>query len=388
MTEPRFSRRRLLAGAGTGLAAAIAGCSLGAPESTEETDPGPFPTEFEDPPDQPLEPVADTELAAVYQDVVDSVAAIRTETEVSTGGGTAWVLDGSLLADVPEADGEDFLVTNEHVVSGVDEAFAWFDDRGWREASVRGTDLHSDLAVLTVSGIPDSATGLSLVEEPVAVGTPVLAVGNPFGLTGSFTTGIVSGRNRNIDLPQRDFSIADGIQTDAALNPGNSGGPLVTHEGDVAGVVSAGQGENVGFAISAAMARRVVPALVAEGTYEHAYLGAYLTDVTPDIIEGNDLDVTWGVYVDSVLGSGPAAEVLRGSQSESTVRGRRVPVGGDVILGLANDGVHWPTQTRERLSAFLALRARPGDEVDVEIVRDGERQTVTVELGRREDAAV
>lgn len=388
MDEARVSRRRLLAGTGTALAAALAGCSLGAPQQRGDPDaPGNFPTEFQDPPENPREPVVDSELGHLYQAVVDSVAAVRLEEEFSTGGGTAWVLDDSFLADsVDDGDDTDFLVTNEHVVSEGDEPFVWFTEVGWREASVRGVDRHSDLAVLTVEGKPSSAEGLTLVEAPVAVGTPVLAVGNPFGLTGSFTSGIVSGRNRNIDLPDRDFSIADGVQTDAALNPGNSGGPLVTHDGEVAGVVSAGQGENVGFAVSAAMARNVLPDLVATGEYEHSYLGVLLRDVTPELIEANSLDVTWGVYIDEILTPGPSADRLRGSESQTTVRDRTVPTGGDVILGMSSDTETWPIQTRERLSAFLALRTEPGDIVDIEVLRDGERQHVDVELGRRQDA--
>jgi S1-C subfamily serine protease len=379
MDESRLSRRKLLAGSGIGLSLAIAGCSLGAPQTTGNSTPesnSSFPEEFETPPENPEQPVADSELAQVYRDVVDSVAAIRIESDSGTASGSGWVYD------------ENFVVTNEHVVGDTGEPFVWFNNAGWREATVRGTDIQSDLAVLEVSGKPETATGLPLVEEPVAVGTEVAAIGNPFGLTSSFTTGIVSGRNRNIDFPDREFSIADGIQTDAAVNRGNSGGPLVTHDREVVGVINAGQGDNVGFAISAAMTRDVIPSLIENGEHHHSYLGIFLTDVSPRLIDANDLDITWGVYIDDTATDGPSEGELEGSDSQTTVRGQPVPVGGDVIVRMTNGDTSWPVPNSERLSAFLALKTDPDDTIDIEVVRDGERQTVTVTLGQRSDATL
>lgn len=376
--EPGLSRRRVLAGTGIALSAAIAGCSLGAPQTQEEPPElsENFPEEFDRPGENPDEPAPDSELSQLYRDVVDSVAAVRIEQSASTSGGTAWVYDDPT---------EEYLVTNEHVVRDTAEPFLWFDDAGWREGRVVGMDLHSDLAVIEVlDGMPEEATGLPLVDDPVPVGTEVAAVGNPFDLTGSFTTGVVSGRNRNIDIIGRDFSIADGVQTDAALNPGNSGGPLVTHGREVAGVVSAGQGENVGFAISARMTRRVVPALIEDGEFRHSRVGVLITDVTPELIEGNELPITWGVYVDQTQEGLPADGVLEGSTHETTVRGRTVPVGGDVIVRMAHGGVDWPIPTTERLSAFLALHTDPGDTIEVEVIRDGEYRTVDLTLVSRE----
>ncbi len=389
MNESRLSRRRLLAGAGTGLAAAIAGCSLGAPQSSAEDPPpeaisGEFPPEFQTPGESPDEPVADSGLAQVYADIVDSVGAVRLEgvgeTEDGVGGGSAWVYQ------------DDYLVTNEHVVNNVDDPFVWFNETGWREATVVGTDIHSDLAVIeVVDGRPEQASALPLVSEPVAVGTEIAAIGNPFDLTSSFTTGVVSGRNRNIELGDRQFSIADGIQIDAAVNPGNSGGPVVTHDREVAGIVNAGiRGsalepvDNVGFAISARMANRVIPALIEDGEFRHSRLGVLLTDVTPALIEANDLGVTFGVYIVESQADGPAEDILQGSSDEVEVRGQLVPTGGDVIVGLSKDDIEWPISTTERLSAFLALHTDPGDTITVTLERDGERTTEEVTLGDRE----
>lgn len=377
--EARLSRRRLLSGVGLALAGGVAGCTLAAPERQEETPDGSdgFPDEFDRPGTNPDEPGTDGDLTDLYREVVDSVVAVRVEADAGTSGGTAWVYD------------DHHLVTNEHVVPGIDTPFVWFDDAGWREATVVGTDFHSDLAVLELlDGLPEEATGLDLVESPVPVGTEVAAIGNPFELTGSFTTGVVSGRNRNIELLDRDFSIADGIQTDAPVNPGNSGGPLLTHDREVAGVVNAEvRGDNVGFAISARMSDRVVPALIEDGEFRHSRMGVGLIDVVPAIIEANDLSLTWGVYIAETQDGLPAAGRLEGSTDDAVVRGQRVPTGGDVIVGLANGGVEWPIPTTERLSAFLALHTDPGDTIDVEVIRDGRRQTVRLPLVSREETA-
>jgi serine protease Do len=369
MDDSPLSRRQFLAASGLATATAIAGCALEPGSSDESEEPRNFPEEYQEPPVAEDEPPAETALTEVYRDVIDSVGAVRMEGG-GGGGGTGWIYD------------ENYLVTNEHVVAAGDVPFVRFKDAGWREASVVGTDRFSDLAVLEVPDKPDKATPLSLVGREPPVGTKVAAVGNPFELSGSFTTGVISGRNRNIDTPGSSFSIADGIQTDTALNPGNSGGPLITIDGNVVGVVVAGQGDNVGFAISAAMVKNVVPALIREGEYQHSYLGVFLRDVTPRLIEANDLPITWGVYLTEVPDSGPAGGVLQGADSEAFVRGSSVPVGGDVIVRMGD----WTIQNRERLSAFLALETEPGDIIEIEVVRDGERQTVDVALGARSDA--
>ncbi len=370
------SRRRLLAAAGSVLSAGVAGCVMQAPAeissseaATEDGDIGDFPEEFDTPSGDIEQPDGESEGSAVYDAVVDSVAAVEVQTADGPAGGTAWVYDDS------------YLVTNEHVIVGSNEPYVRFLDIGWREASVVGEDAHSDLAVLEVQDKPDSAAPLPVVEEPRAVGTPVAAIGNPFELAGSFTTGVISGLNRNIQVPGREFSIADGIQTDAAVNPGNSGGPLVTYDGEVVGVVSAGQGQNIGFAISAAMVERVVPELIEHGEYDHSHLGIRLLDVRPVLIEANDLPVSWGVYVHETVDDGPSDGVLQGTTEQEVVDGQEVLIGGDVIVRMGD----WPIPNQERLSAFLALETEPGDTIEIEIVRDGERETVSLTLGSRPD---
>lgn len=384
MDDERSSRRTFLASAGIALSTAIAGCSLAAPTDSPEQSNTTQTEQFSDDPQRPPQQEqaqANSQLSGVYQDVVDSVTAVRMEGGMrGTAGGTAWVYD------------DDYLVTNEHVVREGSDPFLWFTDIGWRDASIVGKDVYSDLAVLEARNKPDEATSIELVDEEPPVGTQVAAVGNPFELTGSFTTGVISGRNRTIEIPETPFSIADGVQTDAALNPGNSGGPLITHDGEVVGVINSGirgsqanPAENVGFAISAAIVREVVPELIENGEYEHSYMGVGLSDVTPGIIEANDLDgVRWGVYIDEVVEDGPSAGTLSGTRTTESVRGQEVPVGGDVIVRMGD----WTIQNRERLSAFLALETRPGDTIDIEVVRDGERETVEVTVGSRPDPEI
>jgi S1-C subfamily serine protease len=131
------------------------------------------------------------------------------------------------------------------------------------------------------------------------------------------------------------------------------------------------------------MTRRVVPDLITEGEFEHSRMGVLLTDVTPELIEANDLPVTYGVYIDRVQDDVPADGILRGTTGQTRVRGRDVPTGGDVIVGLSNGGTEWATPTTERLSAFLALYTEPGDSIGVDVVRGGERQTVEITLVER-----
>lgn len=358
--DEQISRRGVLAAAGAALSASVAGC-------TDDT--GGFPANTGTADGSRPQPQTTTELSDTYRDVIGSVAAVQVEFQSGTGSGTAWMYD------------DDLLVTNEHVVGGADEVYLRFENAGWREATVLGQDRDSDLAVVSVENPPESATPLELADHQPAVGTPVAAIGNPFGRQGSFTTGVVSGRNRTVRLPERQFSISPTLQTDAALNPGNSGGPLLTYDGVVVGVVSSGQGEGIGFAIPSPWVSDVVPELVETGEYAHSYLGVLLGDVTPRVIENNDLPVTWGVYIDEVRGGTPADGVLDGSRVGSLDPATADPVGGDVIVEMDD----WTIRNQEDLSAFLALETRPGDEIEIELIRDGRRQTVSLTVGERPD---
>lgn len=303
----------------------------------------------------------DDRYARLYEEVVDSVVLVRTAGDAGEGGQGSGFVQGEQL------------LTNQHITQGAETVDVQFSRNDWAEASVVGEDVHADLAALEVANPPDYVSPLPLVEETPPIRTEVVALGNPFGLTASASSGIVSGVNRSIRSPAG-VSVPDGIQTDAAINPGNSGGPLVTLDGAAAGVISAGGGENIGFAVSAALARRVVPALAEEGRYDHPYLGVNALTVTPEIAEANDLPDPAGVYVHEVAPDGPAAGVLEGSTGTDATG---VPVGGDVLVSLAGFAI----ATDSELSSVLALELSPGDVVEATIRRDGEEGTVDLTVG-------
>ena len=379
MSGPRSSRtrRRFLATLGTALSVGAAGCAETTTDGTPtgaDTDAGGATTGDGTPggTETGASAPARGRFADVYQQTIDSVALIR----VYTSRGASGQGSGFVYRD-------DYLVTNEHVVDGGQRLEVRFAEGDWREGEIVGTDAYSDLAVVEVEDKPDYATPLDTVASEPPIGTEVVALGNPFGFGESVSSGIVSGVDRSLPGPN-DFVIPDAIQTDAAVNPGNSGGPLVTLDGEVVGVVSSTGGDNLGFAISAALTDRVAPALIEDGDYEHSYMGVRIIGVSPTIADGNDLDEVAGVLVSEVVPDGPSDGVLQGSDSETTVNGVRVPVGGDVIRRM--DGEPIPTQAA--LSTFLALNTSPGDTISVEVIRDGSRETVELTLGDRPRAVI
>lgn len=369
MAGPEITRRRLLGVAGVALAGGVAGCE--APRSDA-------------PPENAGQVGVDSTVSGegraytnVYEEVVESVVLIRAIGPRGSGQGSGFVFSN------PEGAGEgpQYLVTNEHVVGDADEVEILYNGEDWRTAEITATDYYSDLAVLEVSDPPEYATPLSLVESEPPVGTQIVAIGNPFGLEETISAGIISGTNRSMDVnynTRGGFSIPDAVQTDAALNPGNSGGPLLTLDGGVVGVVRAGRGDNIGFGISAALTRRVVTALIEDGAYEHSYMGVGLSPVSPTIAEANGLDTTQGVIVTRVSDDGPSEGVLEGSEPEQQ-DGVRVPVGGDVITALGGEEV----TTLNDLSTYLALETVAGDDLVVTVIRNGDRQTVSLTLGTR-----
>jgi len=383
-----ISRRRFVGLVSATAGAAIAGCTT-APQA--ESEPAESPeentqsgtdspsvthteTEFElgdaETPTEDIDPDDLGQFSSVFREAKDEVVQIRVlggETRGSSG--TGWLFDD---------DGH--IVTNEHVIGGATDVFIRFRETGWIQADLVGTDVYSDLGVLSVDDQPSVADPLPVAQADPPVGTEVLAMGNPFGLSGSISAGIVSGVNRTLPAPNN-FSIPDAIQTDAAVNPGNSGGPLLDTEGDVIGVINSGGGDNIGFAISGALASRVLPALIETGNYDHPFLGIRLAEVTPSIAAANDLETASGIYVDSVPSDGPSAGILQGSDGQTSSYGQVAPVGGDIIKRLDDT----PIPTRQALASFLALETSPGETVDVEIVRDGSRQTVQVTIGTRPD---
>jgi S1-C subfamily serine protease len=310
----------------------------------------------------------------LYSDVIPSVVSVyatrgRRRRGVGGGTGSGFVYD------------EHTVVTNEHVVSNGRDVELRFADGQWRTGSVAGRDAYTDLAVVSVADLPASARPLPVATENPSPGRPVAALGNPLGLDGSITAGIVSGANRSMRT-SNGFAIPDVVQTDAAINPGNSGGPLVAASDDgyeVVGVNRAKSGDNIGFAISAAIVSRVVPDLVATGRYRHSYLRTRTIDVSPAVARANGLDEPRGVLVVDVREGPTDGDDLRGSTGTRRVRGREVPVGGDVIVGINGHEV----RAHEELMRYLITETRPGEPVHVDVVRDGRERTLEVVLGER-----
>ncbi|WP_247729173.1 S1C family serine protease [Halovivax limisalsi] len=355
MSDRSLQRRDILALGGTAVSTALAGCSLSTLGNTNAARPA------ADPP-EPNASDPETEYTRLYRDALPSVVLIET----GSGRGTGFVYDDS------------YLVTNAHVVGQASTVDVRFSEGRWAGGDVLGRDPHSDLAAIAVDDAPANATPLPLIDGDATVGQEVVAIGNPYSLDGTVTTGIVSGIDRSIPAPTG-FSIPDAIQTDAPVNPGNSGGPLMSLSGNVVAVINSGGGDNIAFGISGALTRRVVPSLIETGDYDHSYLGVSFDTVSPAVAEANGLEESTGLLVVETVSGGPADGALRPSSNVRVVDGERVPVGGDVIRAI--DGTE--VATSEDLGSYLALRTRPGDAVSLSILREGREDTVEVDLGVR-----
>jgi S1-C subfamily serine protease len=299
------------------------------------------------------------------------------------GGGTA---SGSGFV----IDTEGHMLTNNHVVEGADQIRVKLgDSETTYEAEVVGADPAMDLALLDVEAPADQLHPLSLGSSAeMEVGDPVVAIGNPFGLDRTVTSGIVSALQRQISAPDG-FSISNVIQTDAAINPGNSGGPLINADGEVIGINSqiatgGGGGGNVGigFAIPIDTVKAEIEELKTTGEVAHAFLGISGGTITPDLAKAINLPVEEGVIVQTVVEGGPADEAgIEGGNTSATIEGAKVSLGGDVITELDGKKVTSMDEIVE-----LVNEAEPGDEVELKILRDGSTKKVTVTLGDRPDA--
>jgi 2-alkenal reductase len=284
-------------------------------------------------------------------------------------------------------DSDGHIVTNAHVVHGSEQFEVTFSDGAARSATVVGEDLNSDLAVVKVDNLPEGVNPLSLGDmASLAVGQSVVAIGNPFGLEGTLTRGIISALGRSIPA-LTPFSIPQSIQTDAAINPGNSGGPLLNLNGEVIGVnaqiETGGVSQSnlgIGFAIPVSIVRLVVPDLIQSGVHHWAWLGVRGGNLTPALVKAMKLPVDKGAYIAQVINGGPSDKAgLRGAGRTETVDGRDVEVGGDVITAIDGQPVH----TFDDLLIYVATSTQPGQEVQLTVLRGGETQEITVKLEER-----
>jgi S1-C subfamily serine protease len=278
------------------------------------------------------------------------------------------------------------IVTNYHVVHGAATIQVSFSNNERYRARLVGSDPSTDIAVLKVNVQASALKALPLGNsDAVRVGDQVIAIGNPFGLDRSVTAGIVSAVQRRIEAPNN-LSIAHVIQTDAALNHGNSGGPLLDAQGGVIGVnaqiETGGVGDGnvgIGFAIPINTVKGVVGQLIRHGKVEHAFLGIEGKTLTPQIAHLFHLPVMTGVLVATVRpGTGAAQAGVKAPSDEVTVQGESWPAGGDVIVKVD----HEPIGSVEQLIDLIASK-QPGDKIQVEVVRGGSHKTLTVKLGRQ-----
>jgi S1-C subfamily serine protease len=333
-------------------------------------------------------------VAQIYRADSDGVAFIEAERPARPaspldffgspqGGGTA---TGSGF--VLDTDGH--ILTNNHVVARAQTIRVKLGSNNTSyDAQVVGTDPATDLALLKIDAPSSDLHPLALGDSSsVQVGDPVVAIGNPFGLDQTATTGIVSALQRQIQAPNG-FSISNVLQTDASINPGNSGGPLINSSGQVIGITSqietggSGGSVGIGFAIPSNTARQVVSQLEQNGKVEHAFLGISGTTITPDVASVLNLPVKSGVLVEQAVKGGPADNAgIRGGDTSATIQGSSLQLGGDIITEVNGRKINSMDQVVNIVNA-----AKPGDTLDVTLRRGGDTKTVTVTLSDRPNSA-
>jgi S1-C subfamily serine protease len=304
--------------------------------------------------------------------------------EEETGTGSGFIIDS-----------KGHIVTNAHVVDGAESMTVSFGTQAGDTVTVKaklvGEDTSADIAVIRYDPDDDALKGVdtSVVSfddsSKVQVGDPVLAIGNPYGLDRTLTTGVVSALQRDIPALNEGFRISGVIQTDAAVNPGNSGGPLLDANGRVIGVNSQIQSKTgafagIAFAVPSSRVQQVAKQLIATGKVEYAWLGLAGGQVTPELVKKYDLPVDEGVLIGTVTKDSPASDA--GLQGGREVRdlstGETSTEGGDVILRFDGIKLH----SMDQLSGLVDSH-RPGDKVSVVFVHDGKQKTATVKLGTR-----
>ncbi len=358
-------------GVALGAAAMLGGLDDGQLTTVVETAPVPVSTSST--------PTEGLSVAEIYRRAGRGVVQVTTRGSDGGGLGSGFVVDG---------DGH--IVTNYHVIDGAETIEVSFSNRDTLAATLVGSDPSSDIAVLEVDAGAAALTPLTLADSAkVQVGDPVVAIGNPFGLERTVTSGIVSALQRAVTAPNG-FPIDQVIQTDAAINQGNSGGPLIDAHGQVIGVNSqietggsSSGNVGIGFAVPANTVKTVVRQLIENGSVEHAYVGVTLQEIDSSLAETLGLDIESGLLVQTVQPGSPAERAgLRGGDGETVIDGITVAKGGDILVSI--DSV--PVAVMGDLRAQLDKRA-PGDRVRFGVLRNGERVTVTVTLGSQPSAA-
>jgi len=329
----------------------------------------------------PLSLGKDLSLIQIFERAETGVVRVniqRSEEVVSTNGvGSGFVFDKN-----------GHIITNAHVVENSDKVVVTFLDGRSYNAEVIGIDPATDISVIRVDADSSLLKPLLIGDSSnLKVGMQVAAIGNPFGLSGSMTSGIVSALGRL--LPQESgFSIPDVIQTDAAINPGNSGGPLLNSRGEVVGINTAiqsatGEFTGVGFAIPSNTIAKIVPKLISEGTYHHPWVGIAGRDINPDLAKVLHLTDARGFLIVNVVEGSPADKAgLKGSSETKEIDGIEYLIGGDVVLSVDGNVVRKIDDILIHLQRYKSV----GDEMVLEILRDGRVTNFVVKLDERPDS--
>jgi S1-C subfamily serine protease len=326
------------------------------------------------------------DASEVYREASPGVVTIRS---IFSDAGGAAEGSGFVLSDRGE------IVTNAHVVTDessgprqpADQVFVEFPERNVLAAEIVGFDPFADVALLEVEPGGFELHPLELGDdEELRVGQPVAAIGSPFGETQSLSVGVVSATDRSVQS-LTEFQIDGAIQTDASINPGNSGGPLLDAGARVLGInqqieTNSGANDGVGFAVPVSAIERSVAQLREDGSAEYAYIGVSSAALYPQLAAKLGLDTTFGGLVSSVVPGGPAEEAgLRGGDGNLNFQAGEYNTGGDVILRVDGQDIVGPNDLARVISAH-----RPGDEVTLTILRDGDREQLKVTLGKRPES--
>ena len=288
-------------------------------------------------------------------------------------------------------DKEGHVITNDHVIENAEKIVVTFLDGKSFKASLVGKDPYTDLAVIKVNASEDALHPIALGNSSkLTVGEQIAAIGNPFGLSGSMTSGIVSQIGRLLPSQDRGFQIPDIVQTDAAINPGNSGGPLLNMRGEVVGINTAIQSETgdfagVGFAIPSRTVQKIIPTLIESKAYHHPWVGISGRDIDPDLAEILKIEDTRGFLIINVLKDSPAEKAgLRGTTNSTVVDGATYQIGGDIVLAV--DGI--TVRKIDDILIHLQRDKTVGDEMALQILRDGRVTSLVLTLVERPNSSV
>jgi S1-C subfamily serine protease len=307
-----------------------------------------------------VQSVNKSDFTDLYNDVRPSTVSIYTDISQDSNGqqGSGFVYSEN-----------GYIVTNQHVVGGSEDVWLQLKREDWIRGTVVGEDVYTDLAVIKANRLPEYSKPLPVSKNLPKKGSRVIAIGSPYNLRGSVTSGIISGLNRSMTTTNN-FVIPDIVQTDSSLNKGNSGGPLISTSGEVVGVNRAKQGATIGFAISPRIINRVVPSLIANGEHNHPYIGIAGRELNPSLASKYDVEPYSGIVIERIVEDSPAKGIL---QSNNTSK--------DILLKA--DGVR--IQDNEDLSSYLMRNKSPGDKLNMTIIRENQRKNLSLKLAKREE---